>query len=214
MTSEAIRDPATDQLLTPLNSAFIVIDYQPVQVSSIASMDRGLLVNNIVGAAKAAVTYDLPIVHSTINVKTGRNQPPIPQLRHVLGGFPTYDRTTFNPWEDVEFRQAVDKTGREKLIMTGLWTEASLTFPTLDALVAGYEVYVVVDAVAGTSRVAHNSALRRIEQAGARMISVPQLFCELQRDWVREATVSAFMNLFIKTCGINDLHLSEKPALP
>jgi nicotinamidase-related amidase len=134
MTSEARRDPKSDHLLTPENSAFIIIDYQPVQVNSIASMDRQLLVNNIVGAAKAAVAYRLPIVHSTVNVKTGINKPPIPQLREVLGGYPTYDRTTINSWEDVEFRQAVENTGRKKLIMTALWTEACLTFPALDAL--------------------------------------------------------------------------------
>ncbi len=85
MSSEPIRDPASDHLLTPQNSAFIIIDYQPVQVNSIASMDRQLLVNNIVGTAKAAVAYGLPIVHSTVNVKTGLIKPPIPQRRQVLG---------------------------------------------------------------------------------------------------------------------------------
>lgn len=201
MASEPIRDPVGDHLLTPQNSALIVIDYQPVQVNSIASMDRQLLVNNIVGVAKAAVAYGLPIVHSTVNVKTGLNKPPIGQLRKVLDKVPTVDRTTINSWEDVEFRKAVEATGRKKLIMTALWTEACLTFPALDALKAGYEVYVVADAVGGTSVTAHEMALRRIEQAGARMISVPQLFCELQRDWQRKETVPAFMNLFIETGG-------------
>lgn len=201
MTSETIRDPAGDHLLTPQNSAFVVIDYQPVQVNSIASMDRQLLINNIVGAAKAAVAYGLPIIHSTVNVQTGLNQPPIPQLRKVLGAYPTIDRTTINSWEDVEFRQAVAATGRKKLIMTALWTEACLTFPALDALKAGYEVYVVADAVGGTSLAAHEMALRRIEQAGAKLISTVQLFCELQRDWRRSDTVPAFIDLFIATGG-------------
>jgi nicotinamidase-related amidase len=201
MASEPIRDPVHDHLLTPKNSAFIIIDYQPVQVNSIASMDRQLLINNIVGAAKAAVAYGLPIVHSTVNVKTGLNKPPIPQLRKVLEKFPTYDRTSINSWEDVAFRQAVEATGRKKLLMTALWTEACLTFPALDALKEGYEVYVVADAVGGTSVAAHEAALRRIEQAGGTMISVPQLFCELQRDWARQETVPAFMNLFIETGG-------------
>lgn len=212
MTSETTRDPVKDQLLTPKNSAFIVIDYQPVQVNSIASMDRQLLVNNIVGAAKAAVAYGVPIVHSTVNVKTGLNKPPIRQLREVLDKYPTYDRTTINAWEDVEFRQAVEKTGRKKLIMTALWTEACLTFPSLDALAAGYEVYVVVDAVGGTSVAAHDSALRRIEQAGGKPISVPQLFCELQRDWDRKETVPAFMNLFIETGGTAGIQFSYDSA--
>jgi nicotinamidase-related amidase len=201
MTSEAIRDPRQDQLLTPQNAALIVIDYQPVQVNSIASMDRQLLVNNIVGTAKAAVAYQLPIVHSTVNVKTGMNKPPIGQLRKVLGDYPTYDRTTINSWEDVEFKKAVEATGRKKLVMTALWTEACLTFPALDALREGYEVYVVADAVGGTSVTAHEMALRRIEQAGGQMISVAQLFCELQRDWQRKETVPAFIDLFIQTGG-------------
>ncbi|HEY3439667.1 MAG TPA: hydrolase [Paludibaculum sp.] len=208
MASEPTRDPKKDHLLTPQNAALIVIDYQPVQVNSIASMDRQLLVDNIVGVAKAAVAYGLPIVHSTVNVKTGLNKPPISQLQRVLGKFPTVDRTTINSWEDVEFRQAVEATGRKKLIMTALWTEACLTFPALDALAEGYEVYVVADAVGGTSVAAHEMALRRIEQAGGKMISVPQLFCELQRDWQRQETVPAFINLFIETGGTAGLQFS------
>ena len=208
MASEPIRDPKSDHLLTPENSAFVIIDYQPVQVNSIASMDRQLLVNNIVGTAKAAVAYGLPIIHSTVNVETGLNQPPIGQLRKVLKDYPTYDRTTINSWEDVEFRKAVEATGRKKLIMTALWTEACLTFPALDALRDGYEVYVVADAVGGTSVTAHEMGLRRIEQAGGKLISAPQLFCELQRDWKRSETVPAFMNLFIETGGTAGIQFS------
>jgi nicotinamidase-related amidase len=94
MASEPMRDPVRDELLTPKNSVLIIIDYQPVQVKSIASMDRQLLVNNIVGVAKIGLAYGLPIVHSTVNVKTGLNKPPIAQLRNVIGHLPTYDRTS------------------------------------------------------------------------------------------------------------------------
>lgn len=208
MASEPIRDPIKDELLTPQNAALVIIDYQPVQVNSIASMDRQLLVDNIVGTAKAGLAYGLPIVHSTVNVKTGLNKPPIPQLRKVLDKLPTYDRTSINSWEDVEFRKAVEATGRKKLIMTALWTEACLTFPSLDALREGYEVYVVADAVGGTSVAAHEMALRRIEQAGGKMISVAQLFCELQRDWQRKETVPAFINLFVETGGTAGLQFA------
>ncbi len=189
MTSEVIRNEITDHLLTPKNSAFIVIDYQPVQVSSIRSMDRDELVFNIVHTAKAAVNYNLPIVHSTVNVASGKNAAPIQPLMDVLGNYPTYDRTTINSWEDVEFKRAVLATGRRKLIMAALWTEACLTFPALDALKEGFEVYAVADAVGGTSPAAHEAALRRIEQAGAQLISKTQLYCELQRDWARKETV-------------------------
>ncbi|MBS0502336.1 MAG: hydrolase [Proteobacteria bacterium] len=203
MSSEPIRDPKSDHLLTPENSAFIIIDYQPIQVSSIRSMNHEELVFNIVATAKAAVNYKLPIVHSTVNVATGRNKPPIPEIQAVLGHLPTYDRTSINSWEDVEFKRAVEATGRRKLIMTALWTEACLAFPALDALKEGYEVYVVVDAVGGTSTAAHEAALRRIEQAGGKLISKTQLYCELQRDWSREATVPGFTNVFQNWDGSN-----------
>lgn len=203
MTSSPVRDPKSDHLLTPDNSAFIIIDYQPIQVSSIRSMAREELVFNIVSTAKAAVHYNLPIVHSTVNVATGRNKPPIQELQHVLGQYPTYDRTSINSWEDTEFREAVYATGRRKLIMTALWTEACLTFPALDAIGEGYEVYVPVDAVGGTSLAAHEAALRRVEQAGAKLISRVQLYCELQRDWKRDATVPGFMGVFDNWDGFN-----------
>ena len=201
MASEPIRDPVTDRLLTPQNAAFIIIDYQPVQVNSIASMERQRLVSNIIRASKAAVLYGLPIVHSTVNVQSGINKPAIAPLRKLLDKVPTYDRTTINAWEDIEFRKAVEATGRKKLIMTALWTEACLTFPALDAMADGYDVYVVADAVGGTSVTAHDMALRRIEQAGGKMISVTQLFCELQRDWSRKETVPGFMTLFFDMGG-------------
>jgi nicotinamidase-related amidase len=164
-------------------------------------MERQRLVSNIIRASKAAVLYGLPIVHSTVNVQTGINKPPIAPLRKVLDKVPTYDRTTINAWEDIEFRKAVEASGRKKLIMTALWTEACLTFPALDAMEEGYEVFVVADAVGGTSVTAHDMALRRVEQAGGKMISVTQLFCELQRDWRRKETVPGFMTLFFDMGG-------------
>ncbi|MBN3780000.1 hydrolase [Burkholderia sp. Ac-20345] len=208
MASEPVRDPKSDHLLTPHNCALLIIDYQPAQVSTIASMDAQTLVSNIVGVAKTGLAYDLPIVHSTANVKTGLNKPPIPQLRSVLGSLPTYDRTTVNAWEDVDFRNAVEATGRKKLIMTALWTEVCLAFPALDALQAGYEVYVPVDAVGGTSVTAHEMALRRIEQAGGKMISLAGLICELQRDWSRQETVPQFISLLSEMSGIVGVHFS------
>jgi len=209
MTSETIRNPHTDQLLTPDNSAFIIIDYQPVQVSSIRSMPREELVFNITSVAKAAVNFNLPIIHSTVNVGIGRNKPPIQQLQDVLGHLPTYDRTSINSWEDSEFKQAVKACGRRKLIMTALWTEACLAFPVLDAIQEGYEVYIPVDAVGGTSLAAHDAALRRMERAGAKLISRVQMYCELQRDWAREASIPGFMGVFENFDGFN----AEKKAL-
>jgi nicotinamidase-related amidase len=207
MTSQAIRDPLADHLLTPQNSALIFIDYQPPQVNTIASMDRPALINNAVALAKIGKVYHLPIVVSTVNVHTGVNPDTIPQLRHVLAGAPSIDRTQINSWEDSDFVAAVKATGRKKLIMAALWTEACLTFPTLDALREGYEVFPVVDALGGTSAVAHEIALRRVAQAGAQLVSWIQVLCELQRDWARSATVPAFVQIAKEHGGTFGLQL-------
>lgn len=198
-----IRDPKQDHLLSPENSALIIIDYQPVQVGSIKSMDQDLLVKEITRTAKTARLYNLPIILSTVNVATGKNAETVAPLKEVLKDLPSYDRTSINAWEDKEFNDAVKATGKKKLIMTALWTEACLTFPALDAINEGYEVYAVADAVGGTSVVAHETALRRMEQAGVQLISVNQLLCELQRDWNRESTEKGFFEVLFKDGGIH-----------
>jgi nicotinamidase-related amidase len=161
-------------------------------------MDRKHLVDNIVRVAKIALTYELPIVLSTVNVTNGINKPTIHQLREVLTGIEPLDRTTINAWEDEEFVKAVKATGRKKLIITALWTEACLTFPSLDAIRDGYEVYPVVDAVAGTSIEAHRAGLKRIIQAGGKPVSWVQIICELQRDWNRKETVQPFKQILFE----------------
>jgi nicotinamidase-related amidase len=196
MTSEPIRDPVTDHLLTPQNAALVVIDYQPSQVGAVTSIDHELLVDNIISVARLARTFDLPVVLSTINVANGQG-PTIPELRAVLSDSPEIDRTAINSWEDTEFRRAVEATGRKKLIMAALWTEVCLAFPTLDALGQRYEVYPVVDAVGGTSPEAHRAGLERIVQAGAQPIGWVSLACELQRDWARTETVPEVVDIVL-----------------
>jgi len=198
MASQSPRDPVTDHLLTPQNAALVVIDYQPSQVQTVTSMDRELLVDNIVSVARLARTFDLPVVLSTINVANGQ-QPTIPELKAVLSDSVELDRTVINAWEDPAFRRAVEATGRRKLGMTALWTEVCLAFPALDALRDGFEVFPVVDAVGGTSPEAHRSGLERIGQAGAQPISWVSLACELQRDWARVDTVADVVDIVLIT---------------
>ena len=198
MTSEPIRDPVTDHLLTPQNAALVVIDYQPSQIQSVRSIDHDLLVDNVVSVARLAERFHLPVVLSTVNVAHGQG-PTIPELKAVLSEHKEIDRTTINSWEDDEFRRAVEATGRRKLIMTALWTEVCLAFPTLDALRAGFEVYPVVDAVGGTSPEAHRAGLERTVQAGAKPISWVSLACELQRDWARVETVPDIVDIVLTT---------------
>jgi nicotinamidase-related amidase len=192
------RDPLSDPLLTPENAALVVIDYQPSQVQTVNSMDHELLVDNIVSVARIAQTYNLPVVLSTVNVANGQGHT-VPELRSVLSESQEIDRTQINSWEDVEFRRAVEATGRKKLIMTALWTEVCLTFPTLDAMSEGFEVFPVVDAVGGTSEEAHRAGLARIYQAGAQPISWVSLACELQRDWARGETVAEVVDIVLTT---------------
>jgi isochorismate hydrolase len=133
-----------------------------------------------------------------VNVANG--QPPtIPALMEILSDSIEIDRTQINAWEDTDFRQAVEATGRQKLVMTALWTEMCLVFPALDALREGYEVFPVVDAVGGTSAEAHRAGLERIVQRGAQPIGWVSLAGELQRDWSRSATVPAVRDIVLTT---------------
>jgi nicotinamidase-related amidase len=179
-----IRDPNTDSLLTSKNAVLALIDYQPEQYAGVASVGHEELLAHVTMLGRVATSFELPVVLSTVYVKhgmSGTNK----ELREVLPGVSEIDRTTMNSWEDPDFRSAVEGTGRKKLIIAGLWTEVCVTFPTLDALHAGYQVYFVADAIGGVSRVAHESAIQRMIQAGATPISVLGLACELQRDWGR-----------------------------
>ena len=192
-----IRDPIGDHLITPQNSALVVIDYQPAQIGAVRSMDRDLLLKNIVSTAKLARLFGLPIVHSTVNVKSGRGKPTLAPLAEQLADVPPIDRTTTNAWEDADFLRAVRATGRRKLILCALWTEICMAFPALDALREGYDVYPVVDAIGGTSVEAHRAGLERVVQAGGRPITWVSLGAELQRDWARAETAAGVVEIVL-----------------
>jgi nicotinamidase-related amidase len=197
MTSAPVRDPLSDHLLTPENAAFLLIDYQPSQLAAVHSMDRDLLLKNAVSTVRTIKAFGIPVVHSTINVASGRGQPTLPELAELLTDDKPLDRTTTNSWEDIEFVQAVRATGRRKLIVCALWTEICMAFTALDALREGYEVYPVVDAIGGTSPEAHQAGLDRVLQAGAQPVSWVSLAVELQRDWARQDTVQAVVEIVL-----------------
>ncbi|MHC5216451.1 isochorismatase family protein [Enterococcus sp. LJL128] len=195
-----------DHLLSPENAVLTIIDYQPTQINSINSMNRSELIRNTEIVIELAKLYGIPIVLSTVNVEKGWNSDTIPVLKKAVGeGVQSYDRSSINAWEDQEYNAAVKAVGRKKILIAALWTEACLTFPTLDALKEGYEVYPIVDAVGGTSLLAHETALRRVEQAGAQLTTIAQLACELQRDWNREETVPGFDELMTKFGAFSNL---------
>jgi nicotinamidase-related amidase len=196
MASAPVRDRLGDHLITPENAAFVLIDYQPSQFATVRSIDTDLLLKNAVSTVKAVRTFDVPIVHSTVNVANGQGGT-VPELAELLEGFPPIDRTSVNSWEDVDFLAAVRATGRRKLIFCALWTEVCMAFTALDALREGYEVYPVVDAIGGTSAEAHRAGVERVVQAGGQPIGWVSLACELQRDWNRQETVPAIVEIVL-----------------
>jgi nicotinamidase-related amidase len=197
MTSAPVRDPIADHLLTPQNAALLLIDYQSAQLAAVHSMDRELLLKNAVSTVRTIKTFGIPVVHSTVNVASGRGKPTLPELADLLADDKPLDRTTVNSWEDIEFLRAVHATGRRKLIICALWTEICMAFTALDALHEGYEVYPVVDAIGGTSPEAHRAGLDRVIQAGAQPITWVSLACELQRDWARQDTVAEIIDIVL-----------------
>src|SRR2546421_5282740 len=177
-----IRDPKTDSLLTPQNAVLTLIDYQREQYAGGDSVGHDELLIHVTMLGRIAMAFELPVVLSTVCVKHGMSGTNA-ELREALPGVPEIDRTTMNSWEDPDFRAAVERTGRKKLIIAGLWTEVCVAFPTLDALRAGYQVYVVADAIGGVSRVAPEKAGQSMNQAGGAPHSV---FCfprGLPREW-------------------------------
>jgi nicotinamidase-related amidase len=191
MTSQAIRDPLADHLITPQNAALVLIDYQPSQFGTVRSMDPDLLRKNIVSTVKAARAFGLPIVHSTVTSHQASSS------RRFLGS-PNCSRTTLR---STARRSTPGRTPSSCKPSTrpggALWTEVCMAFAALDALREGYEVYPVVDAIGGTSPEAHRAGLERVVQAGAQPIGWVSLACELQRDWARLETVPAVVEIIL-----------------
>jgi nicotinamidase-related amidase len=154
------------------------------------------MMKNAVSTVRTIKTFGIPVVHSTVNVAAGQG-PTLAEVAGLLTDDKPLDRTTVNSWEDIEFVQAVHETGRRKLIICALWTEICMAFTALDALREGYEVYPVVDAIGGTSPEAHRAGLDRVIQAGGQPISWVSLACELQRDWARQDTVAAIVEIVL-----------------
>ena len=188
------------QLLTPANSVLLLIDHQPQMGFAVQSHDRQLLINNVTGLAKAAQALRVPAVLTT--VAAGSFSGPIfPEIAAVFPGVQPFDRSSMNAWDDARVRSAVAATGRPKLVVAGLWTEVCVVMPVLDALAAGYEVYVVADASGGTSQEAHDLAMMRMVQAGAIPVTWQQVMLEWQRDWARQETAARVGEIVLQHSG-------------
>ncbi len=175
-----------DALLTPENSVVVLIDHQPFQFANLHSHEPSMVVNNVVGLAKAAKAFGVPTILTTVLEERGGYL--IKSLQDVFPEQKPINRTFINTWEDRRVVDAVKATGRNKLILAALWTEICLAMPAIQALGEGWDVYIVTDASGGVTAEAHDMAVRRMVQAGAIPITWMAVTGEWQRDWAREAS--------------------------
>lgn len=189
-----------NDLLTADNSAIILVDHQPQMLFGVQSADRQTIINNTVGLAKAAKVFNAPIILTTVAAESFSG-PIHPHIQAVFPDQKPIDRTTMNSWEDQNFVEAVKKTGRKKLIMAALWTEVCLAFPVVSAIKDGYEVYIVTDASGGTTTEAHNMSVQRMIQAGAIPVTWLSVLLEYQRDWARQETYDAVLEIALQHSG-------------
>lgn len=181
-------------MLTPSDCTLAVIDYQPAMFSGVHSHDRTSIVQNIQILSKAAKLFKVPTILSTV-ASNSFSGAMISEITDVFPGQEPIDRTSINAWLDPFFKAAIKQTGRNKIVLTGLWTEACVLFPTLDLLQAGYQVYVPTDACGDISEEAHERAVQRMIQAGAVPISSLQFMFEMQQDWARSETYNGVMDI-------------------
>lgn len=189
--------PHTDGgLITADNCVLAFIDHQPQMSFGVGSgIDRQLLMNNVLMLARGAKEFGVPVILTTVETESFSGAM-WPQLLDIFPGQQPIERTGMNSWDTPAFRDAVAATGRKNVLLSGLWTEVCITWPALNMLAAGFNVYVVEDACAGTSPAAHDASLARMTQAGVvRMTSLATVL-EFQRDWARREHYDALMNLF------------------
>src|ERR1035438_6886410 len=154
------------KLYTPADSAIVFIDHQPQMLFGVANADRATLINNVTLLAKVAKEFNVPAVLTAVETESFSGYV-WPQLLDVFPGQPVVERTSMNSWDSMEFRKAIEATGKKNIIMTGLWTEVCVTWATIKSLGGGYNSSAVEDCWGATSPAAQEAALSRMVQAGA-----------------------------------------------
>jgi nicotinamidase-related amidase len=199
-----------DALLTPENCTLLLIDHQPSQLANVNSHEPTMVINNVTALARTAKVYGVPTILTTIN--TGRGGEIFRQVQAVFSDQKPIDRTFINSWEDRRVVEAVEKTGRKKIVMAALWTEMCLAQPAIHAMGEGYDVYVVTDASGGASAEAHDMAIRRLVAAGAQPITWLGMAGELQRDWARTERLGEVAQLLFDHAGASGAILAWELA--
>ena len=175
------------KLLSPANHALILIDYQSQMSFATHSIDAITLRNNAGLIARAAASFKVPTILTTVAEKSFSG-PMFSEVTDPFPGQPLLDRTSMNTWEDAAVIKQVNAIGKQRLVFGGLWTSVCIVGPVLSAIEQGYETYVVTDACGDVSAEAHNRAVERMLQAGAAPMTSLQYLLELQRDWARTET--------------------------
>jgi nicotinamidase-related amidase len=187
-------------LLTPDNCVVAFIDHQPQMLFGTSSFDRQSIINNTVALAEASRIFDVPVILTTVETKAFSGNM-WPQLKAVYPDREPIERSSMNSWDDRNFVAAVEKSGRKKLVLCGLWTETCVALPSIQALHDGYDVYVVEDCCGDVSQLAHDNAMRRVVQAGAKPVTALSVLLEWQRDWAQRDTYDAVMDLVKRHFG-------------
>ena len=175
------------ELLTPRDHALIMIDFQSQMAFATKSIDAVELRNNAALVANAAAGFGVPAVLTTVAEKSFSG----PMFAEITAAFPEQrmlDRTSMNTWEDANVIERVNEIGKDRIVLAGLWTSVCIVGPCLSAIDQGFEVYVIADACGDVSAEAHDRAMDRMVQAGARPMTSLQYMLELQRDWARTET--------------------------
>jgi nicotinamidase-related amidase len=200
-----------DALLVPEHSVLLLIDHQPFQFSNLHSHDPTLIINNVVGLAKAARTFKVPTVLTTVTEERGGHL--LSGIQDVFPAQKPINRTFINSWEDSRVVEAVKKTGRTQLVIAALWTDICLAMPVIQSLADGYDVFFVTDASGAVSREAHDMAVLRMVQAGAVPITWIAVMSEWQRDWAREATIPAVAEVTVAHGGASGVAFAWEQQL-
>jgi nicotinamidase-related amidase len=187
-------------LLTPDNCVVAMIDLQAQMLFGVSNFDRQTVINNNLILAKAAQVFGVPLVLSTVETKAFSGNT-WPQIIAALPGVEPIERSSMNSWDDANFVAAIKKTGRNKIVLSGLWTETCVALPTIQAIHDGFEVYVVEDCCGDVSALSHENAMKRVIQAGAKPVTALSTMLEWQRDWAHRGTYDAVMDIVKNHCG-------------
>lgn len=172
------------QLITPKDHTLILIDFQSQMAFATKSIDAINLRNNAALIANAAAGFGVPTILTTVAEKSFSG----PMFEEITSAFPgqaLLDRTTMNSWEDAAVIAEVNRIGKDRIVLAGLWTGVCIVGPALSALDQGFEVYCITDACGDVSDEAHERAVHRMIQTGAQPMTSLQYLLELQRDWAR-----------------------------